>query len=125
MNCQEFRKLISVFIDDTMPLEERESFVHHSKRCNECMEDLEIHYMIRHTLMQVDDSKSEYVEEEHFEEPRFESLDMTAALQKQLSFYEHEAEKRYRRSLYQKFIFISSQSCAAILIILRLISLFR
>lgn len=50
MNCREFESNIQSFIKDELPDEKYDSFIEHYNKCSECSEELEILYLVHHTI---------------------------------------------------------------------------
>lgn len=47
MKCLEFQQLISDFLEDRLTISQTREFVEHADNCPECMEELELRYMIQ------------------------------------------------------------------------------
>ena len=47
MKCLEFQQQINDFLDDRLTIAQTGAFVEHADICQECMEELELRYMIR------------------------------------------------------------------------------
>ena len=50
MDCREFESNIPSFIKDELPDERYDSFIEHYSKCSECNEELEILYLVDHTI---------------------------------------------------------------------------
>ena len=50
MDCREFESNIQSFIKDELPDERYDSFIEHYNKCSECNEELEILYLVDHTI---------------------------------------------------------------------------
>ena len=46
MNCKEFEKMIPDFIEEKLEYRHLESFVKHAEQCPECMEELNIQFLV-------------------------------------------------------------------------------
>ncbi|MBQ8813956.1 MAG: hypothetical protein IJZ85_05650 [Lachnospiraceae bacterium] len=47
MRCLEFQQQINDFLDDRLTIGQAGDFMEHADSCHECMEELELRYMIR------------------------------------------------------------------------------
>ncbi len=54
MTCRETEQLIEPFIQHTLSSEEKRGFLEHVRSCQECMEELEICYMVHVGLVGID-----------------------------------------------------------------------
>ena len=54
MKCLEFQQQINDFLDDRLTIAQTGVFVEHADACQECMEELELRYMIRVGILEQD-----------------------------------------------------------------------
>ena len=57
MNCIDIQRLIVPFINDELNISQLEEFVHHVHSCPNCMEELEVHYVLLAGMKQLDEDK--------------------------------------------------------------------
>jgi hypothetical protein len=57
MNCIETQRLIVPFINDELNMEQLEEFIHHVHSCPNCMEELEVYYVLLAGMKQLDEDK--------------------------------------------------------------------
>jgi hypothetical protein len=57
MNCIDVQRLIMPFINDELDMEQLEYFVHHVNSCPDCMEELEVYYVLLAGMKQLDEDK--------------------------------------------------------------------
>ncbi len=57
MNCVDTQRLIVPFINDELNIEQLEQFVHHVHSCPNCMEELEVYYVLLAGMKQLDEDK--------------------------------------------------------------------
>ena len=110
MVCGEFQKLIPDFIEQSLNVDNFEQFTWHANECKDCMEELEIHYMIRVGL-------------ERIEQDNSKNLDIIGELKARLAYCENKADSLYKYKIYKKFICIISQVCTGILLIIQILLL--
>ena len=54
MKCLEFQQQINDFLDNRLTISQTGDFVEHADSCPECMEELELRYMIRVGILEQD-----------------------------------------------------------------------
>lgn len=57
MTCMEAQQMITLFINDTITLEQAEAFIDHVNHCASCREDLEVYYALLTAMKQLDEDK--------------------------------------------------------------------
>ena len=57
MNCIEAQRLIMSFIDDKLDINQLEEFINHINSCPDCMEELEVYYVLLAGMKQLDEDK--------------------------------------------------------------------
>lgn len=57
MNCIEVQRLMMPFIDNKLSMEQLEEFMEHIKSCPDCMEELEVHYILLTGMRRLDADK--------------------------------------------------------------------
>lgn len=57
MNCIEVQRLMMPFIDNKLSIEQLEEFMEHIKSCPDCMEELEVHYILLTGMRRLDADK--------------------------------------------------------------------
>ncbi len=57
MNCINIQRLIVPFINDELNISQLEEFIHHIHSCPDCMEELEVHYVLLAGMKQLDEDK--------------------------------------------------------------------
>ncbi|BCJ95212.1 hypothetical protein acsn021_27810 [Anaerocolumna cellulosilytica] len=57
MNCIDVQRLIMPFINDELSNGQLEEFIHHIRNCPNCMEELEVYYVLLAGMKQLDDDK--------------------------------------------------------------------
>lgn len=57
MNCIEVQRLMMPFIDNKLSMEQLEEFMQHIKSCPDCMEELEVHYILLTGMRRLDADK--------------------------------------------------------------------
>lgn len=60
MTCAEAEKMVIPYINDKLSLTELEDFIEHIETCENCREELEIHYMVDVGLKKLDDEDATY-----------------------------------------------------------------
>ncbi|MBQ4563071.1 MAG: zf-HC2 domain-containing protein [Lachnospiraceae bacterium] len=60
MKCLEFQQQISDFLDNRLTVDEVRLFVEHADSCPECMEELELRYMIQVGILEQNRDESGY-----------------------------------------------------------------
>lgn len=68
MNCLEAQSKIIAYIDDNLEDQELKSFILHVKSCKDCMEELELHYILIVGTKQMDEGgniTSDFLKELH------------------------------------------------------------
>ncbi len=93
MKCQEFQGLIPEFIENTLEEKYYDGFVHHANTCRNCLDELEIYFMIRVGL-------------ERMESDASKSFDIQGEL---------------KNRLYRKIILTIAEVCTAILLVLQIL----
>jgi len=58
MTCLEAQRLITAFINDQLNVEQLEAFVSHITSCPDCMEELEVYYVLLTAMKQLDEEKN-------------------------------------------------------------------
>ncbi len=101
MNCNEFKKEMNNFINNTIDDDNIESFIQHYKVCKECNEELEIYYMINKTFNQ------------SFDEINTVSLpdsyDFKKRLNHKVEYYEDLIYKRYRMDFFFRLMVVGTE----------------
>lgn len=57
MNCIDVQRLIMPFINDELNTKQLEEFIHHVHSCPNCMEELEVHYVLLAGMKQLDEDR--------------------------------------------------------------------
>lgn len=57
MNCIEVQRLIMPFINKELDIDQLEDFVNHVNTCSNCMEELEVYYVLLSGMKQLDEDK--------------------------------------------------------------------
>ncbi|GEM_PF-2443584 len=57
MNCIDIQRLIVPFINDELNMKQLEEFIHHVHSCPNCMEELEVYYVLLAGMKQLDEDK--------------------------------------------------------------------
>ncbi len=65
VECKTFEHQIDDFFDDQLSDEELETFLHHTKTCPECREELTIRLLIRMGLMRLEDGRNFHLGHEY------------------------------------------------------------
>ena len=60
MTCREAEKMIVPYIHDKLTIDELDEFLEHVESCDNCMEELEIHYMVDEGLKKLDQDDATY-----------------------------------------------------------------
>ena len=60
MTCMEAEKMVIPYINDQLSVTELEDFMEHIKTCENCREELEIHYMVDVGLKKLDEADGTY-----------------------------------------------------------------
>lgn len=60
MTCMEAEKMVIPYINDELSVTELEDFMEHIKTCENCREELEIHYMVDVGLKKLDEADGTY-----------------------------------------------------------------
>ena len=60
MTCREAEKLVIPYINDELTMDELDEFLEHVEYCDNCMEELEIHYMVDIGLRKLDEEDTVY-----------------------------------------------------------------
>ena len=56
MDCREFRSKIPDFVNGTIEPSCLDEFLNHAKNCSDCMDEMEINYMINTGLEKIEDN---------------------------------------------------------------------
>lgn len=54
MNCKDFEKMIPDFIEEKLEYRHLESFVSHAEECPECMEELNIQFLVAEGMVRLE-----------------------------------------------------------------------
>lgn len=57
MICSEVQRLIMPFINGKLDIQQLEEFIHHINTCSDCMEELEVYYVLVSGMRQLDEEK--------------------------------------------------------------------
>lgn len=60
MTCMEAEKMVIPYINDKLSVTELEDFIEHIETCDNCREELEIHYMVDVGLKKLDEADGTY-----------------------------------------------------------------
>lgn len=60
MTCMEAEKMVIPYIHDELTIDELDEFLEHIETCENCMEELEIHYMVDVGLKKLDEADATY-----------------------------------------------------------------
>ncbi len=60
MTCREAEKLVVPYIHDELTIDQLDDFLDHVEYCDNCMEELEIHYMVDVGLRKLDEDDTVY-----------------------------------------------------------------
>ena len=60
MDCRQAEKLVVPYIKDELNMDELDDFLEHVEYCDNCMEELEIHYMVDVGLRKLDEDDTVY-----------------------------------------------------------------
>ena len=60
MTCREAEKMVIPYIHDELTIDEVDEFLEHVESCDNCMEELEIHYMVDVGLKKLDEDDATY-----------------------------------------------------------------
>lgn len=60
MTCMEAEKMVIPYINDKLSVMELEDFIEHIETCENCREELEIHYMVDVGLKKLDEDSGTY-----------------------------------------------------------------
>lgn len=60
MNCREVEKLVIPYIKDELSIDELDDFLEHVEDCSNCLEELEINYMVDVGLRKLDEDDTVY-----------------------------------------------------------------
>lgn len=60
MTCMEAEKMVIPYIKDQLSMTELEDFIEHIRTCENCREELEIHYMVDVGLKKLDEADGTY-----------------------------------------------------------------
>ncbi len=60
MTCQEAERMVIPYIHDELTIDELDEFLEHVETCDNCMEELEIHYMVDVGLKKLDEDDATY-----------------------------------------------------------------
>ena len=60
MDCRQAEKLVVPYIKDELHMDELDDFLEHVECCDNCMEELEIHYMVDVGLRKLDEDDAVY-----------------------------------------------------------------
>lgn len=58
MTCKEADKLIPLFVQNKLSLQELEEFIFHVENCEECFEELSIQYLITEGMVRLEDASA-------------------------------------------------------------------
>ena len=59
MDCERAEKLIQPYVQDKMPENEMEDFIHHVRNCPACYDELETYFIIRQAARYLDDDEKQ------------------------------------------------------------------
>ena len=106
MNCKDTDKMIPLFLTDQLTNNDLDKFLNHVNKCNECMEELTIQYLVMIGASILEEGKS---------------FDLREALKQLLT----DANKKVKRwkTLYVLSYVVEALTIAAIVIILMMVVL--
>ena len=111
MDCREFRSKIPDFVNGTIEPSCLDEFLNHAKNCSDCMDEMEINYMINTGLEKIEDNDRD-------------SYNIKEDLQKQLKKKKKKADEYFRIKLAKKGLFVLSEMVAVIMAIIEIVRLF-
>ena len=108
MDCNEFRKEMSNFMENTIDEDVVEDFIKHYKSCKNCNEELEIYYMINKTFNQDSTTGNTTVS-------LADSYDFKKRLNHKISRYDEIIYKRYKRHFFYKLAIAGTELISLVL----------
>lgn len=110
MDCREFENNIRSFIKDQLPDEKYDSFIEHYDKCSECKEELEILYLVHHTI--------------NVDEPDNFSFNLKEQLEKHIKEVEDKVYRRYKRRFLRNVSIILAEltTCTAMVVFILIMS---
>lgn len=104
MNCNEFKKEMNNFIQNTIDEEIVEDFINHYKSCKGCNEELEIYYMINKTF------SNEGKSGDTVSIPN--SFDFKKRLNRKIAYYEEKIYHNYKMRFFLRLLLIGTELVA-------------
>lgn len=110
MDCREFENNIRSFIKDQLPDEKYDSFIEHYDKCSECKEELEILYLVHHTI--------------NIDEPDNFSFNLKEQLEMHIKEVEDKVYLRYKKRFLRNVSIILAEltTCMAMVVFILIIS---
>lgn len=110
MDCREFESNIQSFIADKLPDEKYDSFIEHYDKCSECKEELEILYLVHHTI--------------NADEPDNISFNLKEQLEMHLKAVEDKVYGRYKKRFLKNASIILAEvtTCTAMVVFILIMS---
>lgn len=89
MQCREACGMVQKYIDKQLPVDDMEEFLEHISHCKDCYDELEIYYIIKRGMNQIENDK-------------YEHSDLLGSLKRELasSAFLVEQRKRFLRLKY-------------------------
>lgn len=93
MNCNEAQALITKYVQDQLDLKTLEEFLHHVNNCPDCLEELEVYYIVFTGIKRLDNDENIAIDyHEQFEE----SLQKSA----------YQIRRHHKIHLRRRFVFV-------------------
>ena len=110
MDCREFESNIQSFIKDQLPDEKYDSFIEHCDKCSECKEELEILYLVHHTI--------------NTDEPDNISFNLKEQLEMHIKAVEDKVYRRYKKRFLRNSSIILAEitTCTAMVVFILIMS---
>ncbi len=87
MDCERAEKLIQPYVQDKMPENEMEDFIHHVRNCPACYDELETYFIIRQAARYLDDDEKQ-------------SYNLKGLLAQDLREKERRIQRKKRRNIF-------------------------
>ena len=102
MNCNEFKKEINNFIDNSIDMDVVDDFIKHYKTCKNCNEELEIYYMVNKTFKNDSANADNTVSVP-------DSYDFKKRLNNKISYYDELIYNRYKAEFFMKLTIFGTE----------------
>ena len=107
MDCKTIQKMILPFDHERLSTKEEEIFIQHIENCDDCKEELEIHYIVSYGLS--DDDENIKVKQEY--KPFINSYDFKGFVDKKIKNSKKKIERIHKMDEFMNLCIFGSDFC--------------